>query len=314
MSDFNPGQTLPGKVEKVSVQELTKNLTEADEQAKALAKKASNVYRKLHPEDTIKTDVYDASDFIDKEHHVFIPQEVEQMFQEFENKKIQEKEERATTKEEIQNALKKEEGSVIPEEKVKKNPVFDKLMASFGLSDKATPKTISHTINGLKITFEYPSSMITNFALAYASSEGIGTLDFGFNMQLMTLALSVVEIDDVPVTTALNISDAYEKYSDIPSKVRKVCGIRMVEFFRSINDKDLEKFMTFYSDEIGFNEDKEASVNSDEFVEMKCPTCGRTELIAVVDGKTIPKRFCRDDGAEMEAQSSNKTDENGPLA
>lgn len=313
MSDFNPGQTLPGKVEKVSVQELTKNLTEADEQAKALAKKASNIYRKMHPEDTIKTDVYDASDFIDKDHHVFIPQEVEQMFQDFENKKAQEKEERATTKEEIQNALKKE-GSVIPEEKVKKNPVFNKLMASFGLGEKATPKTVSHTINGIKITFEYPSSMITNFAVAYASSEGIGTLDFGFNMQLMTLALSVVEIDDVPVTTALNISDAYEKYSDIPSKIRKVCGIRMVEFFRSINDKDLEKFMTFYRDTIGFNEDNESNtINSDEFVEMKCPTCGRTELVPVT-GDTLPKRFCRDDGAEMEAQSSNKTDENAPLA
>lgn len=308
MADFNPSQTLPGNVEKISVQELSKQLTEADDQAKALAKKASNIYKKLHPEDTIKSDIYDMSDFLDKDHHVIIPEDVEKMFQDFENQRTQEKQ--APTKEELQKAITGNE-SVIPEEKVKKNPVFNKLMSSFGLSQDAAPKTISHNINGMKITFEYPSSLITNFAVAYASSEGIGTLDFGFNLQLMTLALSVVEIDDVPVTTALNITDEYNSYTDIPAKVRKVCGIRMADFFRSISDKELEKFMSVYSEKIGFEDN--TKVDTKEFVELKCPKCGRTELVPVTENE-VPKRFCRDDGEEMEVQSSNKTDENAPLA
>lgn len=310
MADFNPNQTLPGNVGKISVNELTKQLSEADEQARALAKKASNIYKKMHPQDEIKSDIYDASDFLDKEHHVIIPKDVEEMFEEFEKQRNQEKE--APTKEELQKAITGESPSVIPEENVKKNPVFNKLMASFGLSEKANPKTVTHVINDMKITFEFPSSLITNFAVAYASSEAIGTLDFGFNLQLMTLALSIVEIDDSPVTTALNITDEYKSYLDIPAKVRKVCGIRMVEFLRSISDKDLEKFMSFYSEKIGF-EDDTTKVNSNEFVEMKCPKCGRTELVPVTDSK-VPTRFCREDGTEMEAQSSNKTDENGPLA
>ena len=313
MADFNPQQTLPGNVERISVAQLTKNLEEAKEQATQLANKASNIWRKMHPEDEIKTKVYDPSDFLNSKHQVVIPPEVEEMFQEYENWTIEqrEKKEQAPTADELKKLVKGEDKSVLKEEEVKKNPVFSKLMNSFGLKDNAAPKTVSHNINGMKITFEYPSSLITNFALAYASSEGIGTLDFGFNMQIMTVALSIVEIDDVPVTKVLNLTDDYEKYSDIPAKVRKVCGVRMCEFLRSISDKDLEKFMSFYSETIGFVEDTEKSYNANEFVEIKCPKCGKTELIPVTDN--IPDRYCRDDGSKMEVQSSNKTDNDAPL-
>ena len=319
MSDYNPNQALPGSNgERISVNELTKQLDEAKRQATMLAKKASSIYKKMHPEDELKTDIYDPQDFIDKEtHKVVIPPEVEKMFEEYEKLKSENnlpKKEEQPNAEELKKVVKGEaiEGSALKENEVKKNPVFDKLMASFGLQVDNRPKTIKKEINGLTLTFEYPSSMITNFALAYASSEGIGSLDFGYNMQLMTVALSIVEIDGVPVTSALNLVDTYEHYSEIPIRIRKICGVRMMEFLQSISDKDLEKFMTFYADNIGF-EPEQNNINSNEFVELKCPECGRTEMVSV-ENEVVPDRYCRFDGKKMEAQSSNKTDENGPLA
>ena len=318
MPDYNPNQALPGSNERISVNELTRQLDEAKRQATMLAKKASSIYKKLHPEDDLKTDIYDPQDFIDKKtNKIVIPEDVEKMFREYEKLKTENnlpKKEEQPSAEELQKVVKGEkiEGSALRENEVKKNPVFDKLMASFGLQVDSRPKTIQKEINGLKLTFEYPSSMITNFALAYASSEHIGSIDFGYTVQLMTVALSIVEIDDVPVTKALNILDNYEHYYEIPSRIRKICGVRMVEFLQSISDKDLEKFMTFYSDNIGFDNES-AKPDTDEFVELKCPECGRTEMVSVDNG-IVPDRYCRFDGKKMEVQSSNKTDENAPLA
>lgn len=312
MADFDPNQVLPGNPEKVSVNTLTKQLEEANQQAKDLARKANNIWKRLNPDDDLKTEVYDMQDFLNKDHQVVIPKDVEEMFEKYEKMREEKKEETAPSAEQLKKVVKGDnvEGSVLKESQVKKNPVFDKLMSSFGLKQDNRPKTIQKTINGLNLTFEYPSSMISNFALAYASSESIGTLDFGYSMQLMTVALSIVEIDGIPVTEALNITDAYKSYSDIPARVRKICGVRMMEFLQSIDNKDLEKFMSFYSETIGF--ESETKIDSSEFVEVKCPECGRTEIIPVTD--EVPIRYCRFDGKLMEVQSSNKTDENAPLA
>lgn len=313
MADFDPNQVLPGNPEKVSVNTLTKQLEEANQQAKDLARKANNIWKRLNPDDDLKTEVYDMQDFLNKDHQVVIPKDVEEMFEKYEKMK-EEKKDEAPSAEQLKKVVKGEsvENSVLKETQVKKNPVFDKLMSSFGLKQDNRPKTIQKTINGLNLTFEYPSSLISNFALAYADSESIGTLDFGYSMQLMKIALSIVEIDNVPVTEALNITDAYKDYSEIPARVRKICGVRMVEFLQSINEKDLEKFISFYSENIGFDNDNVA-MDSKEFVEFKCPECGRTEVVPVTDDE-VPVRYCRFDGKLMEVQSSNKTDENAPLA
>lgn len=314
MSDFNPNQTLPGNVERVSVNEFTKNLTEADEQAKRLAKKASNIWKKFHPDDPIKTDAYDASDFLDENHCVHIPDDVNQMFEEYERKQKEEEEEKKEpTKEEIQKAV-LGNTSAIKDEDVKKNPVLDKLMVSFGLQKEGKLKTVSKTINGINFTFEYPSSMTAEFAFIYANSNYIGMLDISHGLSLMKVALSIVEIDGSPITSVLNISDEFEHYSDIPNRVRKICAVRLVEtFLEKISEGELQKIMKFYEDTIGSDYTTEGNLNPSEFVEVKCPECGKTDIVAVEDGK-IPDRYCRFDGKKMEVQSSNKTDANAPLA
>jgi len=320
MSDFNPNQVLPGNPQKVSVNTLTQQLEQANQQAKDLAKKANNIWRRLNPDDDLKTDVYDMKDFLDANHKVIIPEDVEKMFEQFEQMRADKKEAEeganAPTKEELKQVVsgKKDiEDSVLSSSQVTKNPVLSKLLKSFGLQDFSKPKTISKEINGMKITFEYPTSMITSFALAYASSEGIGSLDFSRSVQLMQMALSVVYIDDVIITTVLGLSDQYTNIEEVPARVRKICGVRLLaNFFDKISDKELDMFLSFYNEKVS-PQQEDIKIDTKEFVEVKCPKCGRTEVLPINEG-IIPIRYCVDDGTLMETQSSNKTDENAPLA
>ena len=333
-SNQNPNKSLPGSLSNsISVPELTKQLNEARDQAKNLADRANKIYRKMHPTDELKTDIYDMTDFL-QGGYVKIPPEIQKLFdiaeEEIRKERGVETSEKDASKpnenvapsaEDLQASLDKsnpgmntnnngnntEDYSI---DKVKKNPVLSKLLTAFGLTD-LKPKVTTISILGMDWTFEFPTSFITNFAVAWATSEGIGSLDFGYNIQLATVALSLVSINGVPLSSVYEVSNSYKDGQDMPARLRKICAVKTIDFINSLTDEKAKLFFSAYSDNIGFSED-EKLVDNKNFAELECPKCANTKIVAIKDGK-FPVRYCELCGERMVLQSSTESDENLPL-
>lgn len=310
MSDVN--RSLPGSknIEKVSVNKLAEQLEQAREQANQLAIKANRIYRAFHKDDELKTDVYEAKDFL-KDNYVVIPDEVKKLFDKSDEELKKKETNNAPTTEDLQKSLNKEKVKFDPDKDIKENNVMKKILKSFGMKD-LKPETVEIQFGDVKWLFEKSNSFIANFALAYAASEGIGNLDFGYSVKVATVALSLLEVDGTPITKLFEISDKYERGQDVPLRIRKVCAVKTVDLFLGFENDILTKFMQEFSDKVGFTDLEDEPKNN--IVDLVCPICHKVKQVELDDdGKYFPK-YCEDDGTLMVLKGSLETDNDIPLA
>lgn len=307
------GKVMPGgkPADAVSVKDFTKMMQDAEKQAEQFAQQANQYYRSLHPEDELKTGgVFDKKDFLDHG-KVFIPKEAQELFDEIEEIKVKKLSTPAETKEEKSaEQLQTEMNVKLNPEKVQRNEVLSKLKNAFGIreDDKAT---ISTEINGIVFTFEYPTSLTSNFAFAIAHGEGVGALDFSHTLELSQVALSIIALDNIPINDVWDIRPGAYAINEIPSHIRKLCAIKTISFLNSMADKQLEMITAFYKAQVGFIED--VTLDTDNFVEMRCPECLATRIYILNKDKTIPVRYCERDGKAMAPVATTGTDTDAPL-
>jgi hypothetical protein len=307
----NPNKSLPISKEKISINDFNKQLDEKRSQAEQLARKANSIWRKFHAEDEIHTDVYEYKDFLKKD-EISIPDEVQELFDKAaeavsskgpseEAKDIQKQVEKLNEQEN------KEEPKKFEETDVTKHPILSKLYQKFGVKEKDS-LYVEKEINGIKFTFQYPNSMSANFALAMASGEGIGSMDFAHNIEYSQVAMSIVSMDGIPCSEVWGISNQF-KYDNMPPKVRKLCGVKNLEMLDNMEEDKAELIVSFYRNNIGIADTKEY----EEIAELECSSCGSTKDVTLVNGE-IPVRFCELCGTKMIPTNTTHTDNNVPLA
>lgn len=321
----NPNGALPGEPDHLNVKELSSMITEAQEQAKGLAAKANRIYRKLHPDDKIRTDIFDMKNFLEG-NTVVIPPSAQELFDEAERQMSRRDDPQAPQKGQDdepepsvddlrqqfdpnfrKNAEAKKEK--FNPDNVKRHPVLDKLRHAFGVREKSAA-TVEREIEGIKFTFEYPTSLTTSFATAIASGEGVGQMDFAYNYELSQLAMSVVAIDGEPVCSVLDVSSEYGA-DNMPAKVRKFCGVKMYQVLQQMGDASLSRIMQTWQSEV---KPVAADVDKGKVVELSCPKCGHTRMVVGDKDGMVPVKYCEDCGTKMEQSASAATDADAPLA
>lgn len=315
----NPNKSLPIDKGRISITEFNKQLDEKKNQAEQLARKANSIWHKFHSEDSLHTDIYEYKDFLIN-NEIEIPKEVQELFDkaaEAISKKDEPSEEAKDIQKQVDNIndvdvdatvdVDKQKTEKLDEKNVTKHPILSKLYQKFGVKEKDS-LYIEKEINGIKFTFQYPNSMSANFALAMASGEGIGSMDFAHNIEYSQVAMSIVAMDGIPCSEVWSISSQF-KYDNMPPKVRKLCGVKNLEMLDNMEEDKAEMIVSFYRNNMGIADTKEY----EEIAELECSSCGFTKNVTLVNGE-VPIRYCELCGTKMIPTNTTATDSNVPLA
>ena len=324
----NPNSSLPNRMQdSISIPEFNERMTAIDQEAEKLALRANRIWKANNPNDKIDTGLFDKKDFINGTDLV-IPKQAQELFDFDDSQKLKKAQENTEAiKENLQKQfssnednttsaedLQKQFGVKPTKEKfsisdVKKHPILSKLKEKFGIKEEEN-SYVTKTINDVEIVFEYPTALTTNFAMAIATGEGVGTLDFASAYELARCAMSIVAMDNVPVSELFaNISNF--TYQNIPSKLRKLCGFEVMQFLQKMPDKELDNILSFYRTEIGF---EEITDNEKDIVELECPSCHLTKTTTIDEDGSYSIRYCDKCGTKLIPTNTAKTDLDLPLA
>lgn len=329
-SKQNPNSSLPNRMQDaISIPEFNDRMSKLNKEAERLAFRANRIWKIANPDDNIDTGLFDKKDFIQGTELV-IPKQAQELFdyddnqrlnkvKENENQirqsieeKIEASEEKETSVEELQSQLGYKQSSskeTFKEENTKKHPLLAKLKEKFGIKEEEKAY-LSKVINDVKITFEFPTALTTNFAMAIATGEGIGTLDFANSYELARCAMSIVALDDVPVSELFAQIKNFT-YDKIPTKVRKLCGFEVMQFLQKMQQKELENILSFFRTEIGF---EEITSESEDIVELECMSCHTTKTVPIDEKGNYDIRYCDRCGNKLVPTNTTQTDGNVPLA
>lgn len=323
-SKTNPNSSLPNRMQdSISIPEFNEKMARLNEEAEKLALKANRIYRLNNPDDKIDTGMFDKKDFISGTELV-IPKQAQELFDFEDAKRLKQAQENAEKiKNNINESLSENSTSVedlqsqfgvapskekLEPKQVKKHPVLSKLKEKFGIKEE-TSNYVTKVINDVKVIFEYPTALTSSFAMSIATSEGVGTLDFANAYELARCAMSIVSLDDVSVTELFADLPQYT-FDKIPIKLRKLCGFEVMQFLQRMSANELEKILSFYRTEIGFEEIAEES----EVVELECPSCHLTKTIPIDEEGNYDIRYCEKCGTKLIPTNTSKTDLDLPLA
>lgn len=322
-SKTNP---LPNRMQdSISIPEFNERMAKINEEAEKLAIKANRIYKANNPDDHIDTGMFDKNDFI-KDMELVIPQQAQELFDFEDARRLKKAQDNANQiKENIEKNLNKDEETTVEDlqkqlggkpnkekidiKQIKKHPILSKLKEKFGIKEESK-SYITKVINDVKIIFEFPTALTTNFAVAIATTEGVGTLDFANAYELARCSMSIVSLDDVSVAELFAELPQYT-YDKIPAKVRKLCGFEVMQFLQKMPQKELENILSFYRTEIGFEE----LVQGDEnIVELECLNCHKTRTVPVDEEGNYDIRYCDRCGTKLIPTNTTQTDANLPLA
>lgn len=330
----NPNSSLPNRMsDAISIPEFNERMAKIENQAEELAKKANRIYKVQHPEDKLDTGMFDKKDFLNGTELV-IPQQAQELFdlddamrlaksreneqkikqeitEKFEGKEQEQEQKEETSVEDLQRQL-----GIAPKKKekfdinnAKKHPVLSKLKEKFGIKNEENAY-ITRVINDVEIIFEFPTAMTTNFAMAIAQTESVGTLDFANAYELARCSLSIVSMEGKPVSELFADLPQFT-YKNIPSKVRKLCGFEVMQFLQEMPQDQLENILSFYRTEIGFGD---LVGNEKDVVELECTNCGATRTVFIDGEGNYDIKFCDRCGTKLIPTNTSKSDENVPLA
>lgn len=316
---------LPNRMQEgISIPEFNERMAKINEEAEKLALRANRIYKANNPDDHIDTGMFDKSDFI-KGTELYIPPQAQELFDFDDANRLKKAQDSVNQiKENIEKNLNDDKTSVedlqkqfsnktgkekIEPTQIKKHPILSKLKEKFGIKEK-TNSYITKVINDVKIVFEFPTALTTNFAVAIATTEGVGTLDFANAYELARCSMSIVSLDDVSVAELFADLPQYT-YDKIPAKVRKLCGFEVMQFLQKMPEKELENILSFYRTEVGFEE----LVQGDEnLVELECLNCHKTRTVPIDEEGNYDIRYCDRCGTKLIPTNTTQTDVDLPLA
>lgn len=323
-SKTNP---LPNRMQdSISIPEFNERMAKINEEAEKLAIRANRIYKANNPDDHIDTGMFDKNDFI-KDMELVIPQQAQELFDFEDARRLKQAQDNANQiKENIEKNLNKDEETTVEDlqkqlggkpntnkekiniKQIKNHPILSKLKEKFGIKEKSK-SYITKVINDVKIIFEFPTALTTNFAIAIATGECVGTLDFANAYELARCSMSIVSLDDVSVAEIF--AGLPNTYDNIPYKVRKLCGFEVMQFLQKMPEKELDNILSFFRTEVAFEEMVQGENN---VVELECINCHKTRTVPIDEEGNYDIRYCDRCGTKLIPTNTTQTDANIPLA
>lgn len=214
----------------------------------------------------------------------------------------------------------------IPLSKKPKHPVLQKLLKRFGLK-KAEKYDLEifadNSVDRTKYTMTLLPDELNTWALAQAQKKAIeiGETAVGVYFEHLVVCSAVVAIDDVPVWRIFELKpesweaeELVEDQLNLPSRMRKACGVQLAELLWSETRPLTEKLSDFYQNKIlnkrkitsSFDEENEGT---NRYVCIQ-DTCAVVELLKpeiFPDGKE-QEFFCKLCGGPL-VKAANLADE-----